>query len=175
MLKRFSILFIFCMLSIGTILAGCSDDSETSGESSGGGDKSPETIKVGVIYPTSGGMASAGQDQQDGVEFGAKLINESYDLDIPLAKEEGLPNYDNAKIELIFADTTGEPDVALGEVEKLITEDKVVAIIGSYASSNTAAASQAAERHGIPFLNAESTQRELTERGYKWFFRTMPH
>ena len=41
-------------------------------------------------------------------------------------------------------------------------------------SSVTAAASQAAERAGIPFLNAESSQPALTQRGLKYFFRTSP-
>lgn len=152
------------------IVSACSDSSENDTDSD-----ATETIKIGVLYPTSGEMASAGQDQTMGIEFATKLVNESHDLDIPLAEEEGLPNFDDAKIELITADTEGEPEVALGEAERLITEEDVVALIGSYASSNTAAASQAAERHGVPFINVESTQRDLTERDYEWFFRTMPH
>ena len=48
------------------------------------------------------------------------------------------------------------------------------AIFGAYFSSVTAAASQAAERAGIPFVNAESSQPALTQRGLKYFFRTSP-
>jgi branched-chain amino acid transport system substrate-binding protein len=47
-------------------------------------------------------------------------------------------------------------------------------VFGAYFSSVTAAASQAAERAGIPFVNAESTQPALTQRGLKYFFRTTP-
>jgi len=50
----------------------------------------------------------------------------------------------------------------------------VHAVIGAYFSSVTAAASQAAERAGIPFINADSTQPALTQRGLKYFFRTTP-
>jgi branched-chain amino acid transport system substrate-binding protein len=39
----------------------------------------------------------------------------------------------------------------------------------------TATASQVAERLGVPFLNADSTSSTLTQRGFKWFFRTTPH
>jgi len=38
----------------------------------------------------------------------------------------------------------------------------------------SATASQAAERLGIPFLNADSTSPLLTARGFRWFFRTTP-
>jgi branched-chain amino acid transport system substrate-binding protein len=47
-------------------------------------------------------------------------------------------------------------------------------VFGTYFSSVTAAASQAAERAGIPFVNADSTQPALTQRGLKYFFRTTP-
>ena len=47
-------------------------------------------------------------------------------------------------------------------------------VFGAYFSSVTAAASQAAERAGIPFLNAESSSPALTQRGLKYFFRTSP-
>jgi len=124
------------------------------------------------MYPTSGDMERVGKDQVKGIEFASKLINEKYDLPIPLAKDEGLPTLGGAEIELVIVDTEGSPKTAIANAEKLIMEEKVVAIIGSYNSSNTAAASQTAERHGIPFLNAESTSHHLTERGYKWFFRT---
>src|SRR5258708_28878097 len=46
--------------------------------------------------------------------------------------------------------------------------------MGAYLSAVTAAASQAAERAGIPFVNADSTQPALTQRGLKYFFRTTP-
>lgn len=45
-------------------------------------------------------MEHAGKNQVKGIEFAAKLINEKYDLAIPLAKGEGLPNLGGAKIEL---------------------------------------------------------------------------
>lgn len=179
--KKMLIVSLVLALSLGTALIGCSGQqtsekpSEEKSESANTGSAEVKEIKIGVVYPLTGSMANAGQDQKKGVEFGAKLINESFDLNIPLAQTEGLPNLGGAKIKLVFADTQGDPKTALGEAERLITEEKVVALIGSYASSNTAGSSQAAERHGIPFLNAESTQHALTDRGFKWFFRTIPH
>ncbi|MGH8161449.1 MAG: ABC transporter substrate-binding protein, partial [Gammaproteobacteria bacterium] len=57
---------------------------------------------------------------------------------------------------------------------RLITQDHVVALIGAYASSLTLTSSAVAERYGIPYVNGTSTAANLTERGYKWFFRTTP-
>ena len=39
----------------------------------------------------------------------------------------------------------------------------------------TKTASRIAEQRGIPYLNGESSSPDLTERGYKWFFRTSPN
>ena len=50
----------------------------------------------------------------------------------------------------------------------------MAALIGAYQSGITLTASAIAERHGIPFVTAESVAANLTERGFKWFFRTTP-
>ncbi len=57
---------------------------------------------------------------------------------------------------------------------RLITEEKVVAITGAYQSGITLTASAIAEKYGIPFVNGESVAANLTERGFKWFFRVTP-
>jgi branched-chain amino acid transport system substrate-binding protein len=72
-------------------------------------------------------------------------------------------------------DHQGKPDVGQAEAERLITQEKVHALFGAYFSSVTATASQVAERYGVPYMNAESSSPGLTERGFKWFFRTSPH
>jgi branched-chain amino acid transport system substrate-binding protein len=75
----------------------------------------------------------------------------------------------------VFADHQSNPQIGNSEAERLITQEKVVALIGCYNSNVTATASQVAERYKIPFLNPESSSASLTARGYKWFFRTTPH
>lgn len=166
MRKKTLTFYLGCIICLSVSLSGCLSNSTSTTM------QHPKTIKIGVMYPTSGDMEHAGKNQVKGIEFAAKLINEKYDLAIPLAKGEGLPNLGGAKIELIIVDSEGSPKEAVAKAEKLITEEKAAAIIGAYDSSNTAAASQTTERYGIPFLNAESTSHHLTERGYKWFFRT---
>ena len=104
-----------------------------------------------------------------------KIANGEYDLDMPLAKTEGLPNLGGAKIKEIAVDTQGSPEKGQSEAERLITQEHAVALFGAYHSSVTQTASQTAERLGIPYVNGESSSPALTERGLKTFFRTGPH
>ena len=132
-------------------------------------------IRIGVLFPLTGPLASTGQGLLKGVELAADVINNKHNLNMPLAKTAGLPNLKGAKIKIIPGDHQGKPEIGMAEAERLITQEKVVALIGCYNSAVTATAAQAAERYGIPFLNDSSTSPGLTDKGFKWFFRTTPH
>jgi branched-chain amino acid transport system substrate-binding protein len=134
-----------------------------------------KVIKIGALYPLTGNLAATGADCKRGVDLAVEIINGKYDLNLPLANEEGIPNLDHTKIEVIYADTKGDPKNGLAEAERLITEEKVVALIGAYQSAVTKTASQAAERLKIPFVCSDSSSPTLTERGFEYFFRVSPH
>ena len=133
-----------------------------------------QEIKIGVLYPLSGPTAQIGVDAVAAVKTVMEIVNDGADLPLPLAKNKGLPGLGGAKVTVVVVDHQGKPEVGLSETERLISQEKVHAVFGAYFSSVTAAASQAAERAGIPFLNAESSQPALTQRGLKYFFRTSP-
>jgi len=137
--------------------------------------KAAEGVKIGVLYPLTGPVAQVGKDAVAAVEAAIDIINNSHDLDMPLAKSEGLPGLNGAKISIIVGDHGGKPDIGVGETEKMINNDKVHAMFGAYYSSVTGAASQVAERARIPWVNGESTSPKLTTRGFKYFFRVTPH
>lgn len=128
-------------------------------------------VVVGGIYPLTGPNAATGVELKQGYELGLDIINSRYDLDLPLARSEGLPNLGGAKLKIIFADHQNKPDVAQAEAERLITQEKVVALVGCYISGVTAPASQVAERHGIPFVDPDAIAPTLVKRGFKYFFR----
>ncbi len=134
-----------------------------------------KVIKIGAVYPLTGNIASTGLDNRRGVDLAVEIINGKYNLDLPLALEEGLPNLGGAKLEIVYADTKGDPKNGMAEAERLITQEKVVAMIGAYQSSVTKTASQATERLKIPYVCSDSSSPTLTERGYKYFFRVSPH
>lgn len=136
-----------------------------------------QPVKIGVIYPLSGNSASAGNYSKMAIEVGADVVNNgNAELAkiMPIAKGGGLSGLGGAKVQLIFADNQGTPAAGQNQALRLISEEKVAALIGAYQSGITVTASAIAERHGIPFLTAESVAANLTERGFKWFFRTTP-
>ena len=136
-----------------------------------------QEVRIGVIYPLTGPGASVGAELRSALELAADLINNGAPgiVDLPFSGGKGLPNLKGAKIKLVFADHQANPQTGASEAERLITQEKVVAIVGAYNSAVTATASQIAERAGIPFLNPESSSATLTKRNFKWFFRTTPH
>ncbi|HXD39471.1 MAG TPA: ABC transporter substrate-binding protein [Ramlibacter sp.] len=136
-----------------------------------------QEIRIGVIYPLTGPAASVGGELRNALELAADVINNGAKgiPDLPFSAGKGLPNLKGAKIKLVFADHQANPQTGATEAERLITQEKVVAIVGAYNSAVTATASQVAERAGVPFLNPESSSATLTQRNFKWFFRTTPH
>jgi branched-chain amino acid transport system substrate-binding protein len=135
-----------------------------------------EEIRIGAIYPLTGAAASTGLELKNALDLAVDLINNgTKGFTLPLTTTGGLPNLKGAKIRLIVGDHQGNPQTGATEAERLISQEKVVAIIGCYFSNVTNTASQVAERNGIPFVNPESSSATLTQRGFKWFFRTTPH
>jgi branched-chain amino acid transport system substrate-binding protein len=136
-----------------------------------------DTVKIGVIFPLTGNAASAGQSAKDAVEMAADIVNTAHPelKNLPLGPTAGLPNLGGAKIELDEADHQGNPQVAQQQTLRLITQDHVVAMLGSYHSSVSLVATAVAERQGIPYLVADSVAANITGRGFKWTFRTTPY
>ena len=134
------------------------------------------TVRIGAIYPLSGNAASAGESAKAALEVAVDVINNAHPElgTLTLAKDAGLPGLKGAKIELVFADNQGTPAAGQNQALRLITEEKVVALVGAYQSGITLTASAISEKYGIPFLSPESVAANLTERGFKWFFRTTP-
>ncbi len=138
--------------------------------------RAADTVKIGVIYPLTGNAASAGQSAKDAVNLGVEIVNNAHPelKALPLGSTAGLPNLGGAKIELVEADHQGNPQVGQQQTLRLITQEHVAAMLGSYHSSVSLVATAVAERQAIPFLVADSVALNITQRGFKWTFRTTP-
>jgi branched-chain amino acid transport system substrate-binding protein len=133
-------------------------------------------VKIGVIYPLTGGAAAAGRELRAGAELAAEIANNVMpDLPMAMAKNAGIKSLGGAKIKLIFKDHEGNPTLGADLAKKLILDDKVDGILGCYHSSVTKTVSAVCEQYGVPMINGSSTSPELTQRGFKWFWRTTPH
>ena len=142
----------------------------------GGASADDKVVKIGAIFPMTGGAASAGIHAKFALEVALDIINNAHPElgDFPLARNAGLAGLGGAKVEIAFADNQGSPATGQNQALRLITEEKVVALTGAYQSGITLTTSAIAEKYGIPYLNGESVAANLTERGFKWFFRVTP-
>lgn len=125
------------------------------------------TIKIGGTFPLSGNIASAGTNDANGVRLAVDVLNGKY-------PSIGIPKLTVGKIELDAADNQGDAQVGGSDVDRLVSQDKAVAIIGAYASAVSVTASEHAERLGVPFMNDASGAASLSDRGLKWWFRPGP-
>ncbi|HEV2549790.1 MAG TPA: ABC transporter substrate-binding protein [Stellaceae bacterium] len=135
-----------------------------------------DAVKIGILWPLTGNAAAAGQASKVAAEVAADIVNNAHPelANLPLAATAGLPNLSGAKLELVFVDHQGNPSLAQQLATRLVTLDKVHALMGAYQSSCSFTATAVAERYGIPFMVGESAALNITGRGFKWVFRGTP-
>ena len=144
--------------------------------STGARAQAAKEVVIGALYPLSGASAQIGVDAKTAFETAVEIINNSQSgLDLPLAGGSGLAGLGGAKLRIIYADHQGDPQKGRAEAERLITQEKVSALVGSYQSSVAATISQTAERYGVPFVSADNSSPSLHRRGLKYFFRAAAH
>ncbi|MBI2252205.1 MAG: ABC transporter substrate-binding protein [Armatimonadetes bacterium] len=109
-------------------------------------------IKVGAYMPLTGDFSTFGESTVRGINIAINEINRSGGL---LGK----------KIKLIIEDTMCKPDGAAQAVQKLISQDKVLVVLGEIASSNSLAAAPICQRSRVPMISPSSTNPKVTEVG----------
>lgn len=132
-------------------------------------------VVIGAVYSFSGASGQIGVDAQHAFNTAADVINGEHDLDLPLARSAGLPGLGGAKVRLVFADHQADPQKGRAEAERLITQEKVSALIGTYQSAVAVTVSSIAERYQTPFLSADNSSPSLHRRGLRFFFRPAAH
>jgi branched-chain amino acid transport system substrate-binding protein len=118
------------------------------------GKKGPESndILIGEYGALTGSIASFGQSTHKGVALAVEEVNAGGGV---LGR----------KIRLITEDDQGKPEEALTAVTKLISKDRVSALIGEFASSNSLAAAPFAQQSRIPMVSHGSTNPKVTQIG----------
>jgi len=109
-------------------------------------------ILIGEFGALTGPIATFGQNTHKGVMMAVDEINAAGGV---LGKQ----------IRLLVEDDQGKPEEALTAVTKLISKDRVVALIGEFASSNSLAAAPFAQQSRIPMLSHGSTNPKVTQVG----------
>jgi branched-chain amino acid transport system substrate-binding protein len=119
-----------------------------------------ETVRIGVVQPTTGPVAYDGNIYVNTVKMIVDDMN---------AKGGVL----GKKIELIVEDGACNPAQSVNAAEKLVVRDKVVALLGAFCSTSTAAMMEVAKKHKVPHITGISTAAQLTEQGNPYFFRAV--
>jgi len=123
-----------------------------------------EQLKLGVSLPLSGSASLAGTSIREGIEFAVKQAN-----------AKGGVFGENVKI--FVEDDEGNPTKGVTAVRKLIEQDGVVGISGTYVSAVAAAQNKVAKEYKVPMISAGSTSSAVTDAntaGDPWFFRAFP-
>lgn len=120
-----------------------------------------EPIRIGAIYALSGNNAAIGTNILRGIDFAVEDINQAGGVG-------GRP------VEVVRGDTQGDADVARSVAERLITQEKVHAIVGCHQSTLTEVVSQVCEKYKIPMITAISTVDSISTHHNEYFFRLCP-
>ena len=125
----------------------------------GCGNKGDEdTIKIGGIGPLTGTASTYGQSVKEGADLYVEEINNAGGVS-------------GKQIELIFEDDQAEPNSAIQAFNKLVDNDKVVAVLGPVTSGAATAVAPNATDKQIPLITPTGTEPNITKVGGEFVFR----
>ncbi len=146
--KKWAFLLVVIMIAA-LAVTGCGQKADDQNQSA-----APEVIKVGVYEPLTGTNAAGGQMTLEGI----KLANQLY------------PEVLGKKVELVVVDNKSEKQEAANAVARLVDQDKVNVIIGSYGSSVSMAGGPVAQDAQVPVIGCSPTNPAVT-LGNEYYFR----
>lgn len=114
--------------------------------------KKDDVILVGEYGSLTGDDATFGLSTNKGIKMAFDEIN----------AKGGIKG---KKVKLITEDNQGKNEETAKVVTRLITQDKIVALLGEVASSRSMIAAPIAQKNGIPMISPSSTNPKVTEEG----------
>jgi branched-chain amino acid transport system substrate-binding protein len=122
--------------------------------------RAEDTIKLGVLEPFTGPWAKNGNESYVAMEIARDMINE----------QGGIKG---KKIAYVRGDAP-DPSAGKSEAERIISQEGIKLMTGTYASPLGIAISAEAERHGIVHWETIASADIITKRGYKHVFQVGP-
>jgi branched-chain amino acid transport system substrate-binding protein len=149
--KKMSALLLVAMLAAGAF--GCKKKEEAPKEAAApAAAPAADTIKIGFLGALTGDVAMFGKPTLDGMKMAAEEINAAGGV---VGK----------KIEVVEADDRGDKQEGASVTQKLISRDKVVAIVGDPTTGITKVAAPIAQKAGVVLLSAGATGPGVVEIG----------
>ena len=138
-------------------VTGCTKKTDSTLQSGAGTSaaavtQSGDEILIGEVGSLTGSEATFGTSTRDGVDLAIKQINAAGGIK-------------GKKLRVIVMDDQGKPEEAATAVTKLITQDKVTAILGEVASSRSLAMGPIAQSNKVPMVTPSSTNPKVTQVG----------
>jgi branched-chain amino acid transport system substrate-binding protein len=122
------------------------------------GVKAEDVFRIGALYPLSGPMALLGTHDMNGIELATEIFNERGGVK-------------GKKVQLIKADAP-TTEAARSEAERLINNEKLDLLFGTYSSSLSYVASAVTEKSKKIFWETGAIADNITQRNFKYLFRT---
>lgn len=118
-------------------------------------------IVVGISLPLTGDFSQPGGEAKRGYEVWQQMVNAKGGL---LGRQ----------VELKIADDASNQDTIVADYTKLITQDKVDLLLGTFSSLLNYPASAVAEKNGMVFVEPAGGAPKMFERGFKNLFFAQP-
>ncbi len=150
-MKKSVVLFAVLAL-LATLMGGC----KPAPKAAYGG-----VIKIGHVAPLTGDIPKVGEEGKYALELWLEDVEKAGGIEIGGVKY---------KVEIIHEDNESKAESAVAATTKLITEDKVLAIIGSYASKQAIPTGEVADANETPCISPWSTNPRTT-KDRPWVFR----
>jgi len=142
--------------AIACLMTSCDKPAEKAAGTSSAGTTAGPVIKIGHYGSLTGSKATFGKSTENGIKLAVEEVNALGGVMVGGQKH---------KIELISDDTEGKPEKAGTVVTKLITKNKVVAVLGEVASSISLNGAPVCQEYGVPMITPSSTNPDVTKVG----------
>src|ERR671937_2515210 len=148
--------FALALLSAALVAVG-----QVSAKTDSTGTTMAGTIKIGISLPLTGRFAEPGTDAMKGYKIWASLVNKSGGL---LGK----------KISLDIKDDASDQATIVSDYNRLINEDHVDLLLGTFSSFLNLPASSVAEKNHMVFVAPAGGSPALFARHHHFFFFAPP-
>ena len=147
------------------VLAACGG-STAPGDSGGGGGSDKGPVTIGISLPLTGDFSQPGGEAKRGSEVWADMVNAKGGLE-------------GRQVKLKIVDDASNQDTVVADYTKLITQDKVDLVLGTFSSLLNFPASAVAEKNGYVYLEPAGGAPDMFTRGFEYLFfaqqATAPH
>jgi branched-chain amino acid transport system substrate-binding protein len=123
-------------------------------------------ITIGVVLPITGREAKPGQYQREGIELAIRQINKSGGIPIKQFGKK-LP------IKEVFYDDGSDSATSAGLVERAMSSDGAVAVLGGYSTALGEPESVMPDRYQTPWITTGSAATSIFSKGYQYIFGTL--